>query len=125
MPVSIKCYPPSWIQINTHNKLIFIDPAYLKTHFKDYPKRIEFSSFIPEMQGLGQEDVALLPVGGTFTMDIDEAVEAAITMNPKVVIPIHRFKADLQKLAEAIGIRSAINLIPQDLGEAYSLQDAC
>jgi L-ascorbate metabolism protein UlaG (beta-lactamase superfamily) len=34
-------------------------------------------------------DVALLPVGGRFTMDIFEAVKAVEFIRPKVVIPIH------------------------------------
>jgi L-ascorbate metabolism protein UlaG (beta-lactamase superfamily) len=236
MPISIKWFPPSWIQISTQKKLIYVDPSYLKTYFKDYPKRIEFSSwpdpidglpeelekadlilvthhhkdhckrvtidrlrhpdtlviaskrcnrelgediktiqpekkvsldnvvieavqayntengsstkkqhrkgegvgylivvesktiyhagdtdFIPEMRELGPVDVALLPVGGTFTMDIGEAVEAAIAINPKVVIPIHRFEADLRHLAEEIRTRSEIKFIPLDIGETYCL----
>ena len=237
MPISIKWFPPSWIQISAQNRLIFIDPAYLKTYFKNYPKRIEFSSWpdpidglpealekadvilvthhhkdhckrvtverlrgpdtmviapkrcitelgqdiktikpgerlnldnvvieavhayntehgrstkkqhrkgegvgylimladrtiyhagdtdlIPEMQDLGRIDVALLPIGGTFTMDIDEAVQAAIAMNPKVVIPMHRFEADPRKLADQIASRSGIRVIPLDIGETYALE---
>jgi len=34
-------------------------------------------------------DVAFLPIGGTYTMDIDEAVEAAFVMKPRIVIPVH------------------------------------
>ena len=78
---------------------------------------------IPEMRELGQVDVALLPVGGKFTMDIPEAVEAALTINPKVVIPMHRFEADPQKLANEIETRSDIKLIPLDIGETYCLED--
>jgi L-ascorbate metabolism protein UlaG (beta-lactamase superfamily) len=46
------------------------------------------TDFIPEMEGL-QPDIALLPVGGTFGMDVDEAVQAAEAIKPKVVIPMH------------------------------------
>jgi len=238
MPISIKWFPPAWIQISARNLLIFIDPAYLKTYFKDYPKRIEFSSwpgpidglpeelekadlilvthhhkdhckrvtvdrlrradtlvvapgrcskdlgdnikmirpgerlnldavvieavqaynteqgsstrkqhqkgegvgylitiggrkiyhagdtdFIPEMRELGRVDVALLPVGGKFTMDIHEAMAAAITINPEAVIPIHRFEVDLRKLTEEMAARSDIKLIPLDIGEIYCLGD--
>ena len=52
MPISIKWFPPSWIQISAQNKLIFIDPAYLKTYFKNYPKKIEFSSWPDPIDGL-------------------------------------------------------------------------
>ena len=238
MPLSIKWFPPSWIQISARNNLIFIDPAYFKTYFKDYPKRIDFSSwpdpidglpeelekadlilvthhhkdhckhvtvdrlrrpdtlviaprrcakelgediktikpgekisldnvvieavqaynteqgsstrkqhregegvgyliviegktiyhagdtdFIPEMRELGRVDVALLPIGGTFTMDSGEAVEAAIAINPKVVIPMHRFAADPRKLADEIETRLDIKLIPLDIGETYCLEN--
>jgi L-ascorbate metabolism protein UlaG (beta-lactamase superfamily) len=55
------------------------------------------TDFIPEMKGLRYIDVALLPIGGTFTMDIQEAVEAAIAIKPKVVISMHNFKVDPQE----------------------------
>jgi L-ascorbate metabolism protein UlaG (beta-lactamase superfamily) len=238
MPISLKWFPQSWVQIKTRNKVIFIDPAYLKTYFKNYAKRIEFSSwpdaidglpeelekadlilvthhhkdhckrvtvkrlrrpdtmvlapkrctkelgedittirpgqrvsldkvvieavqaynteegrsskkqhregdgvgylisiggkkiyhagdtdFIPEMQGLGPVDAALLPIGGTFTMDLQEAMEAAIAINPKIVIPIHRFAADIQRLAAELEARSDIQVIPLAIGEDYCLED--
>ena len=44
---------------------------------------------IPEMDALKDIDVALLPMGGTYTMAIDEAVEAAKSILPKTVIPMH------------------------------------
>ncbi|NLY46716.1 MAG: metal-dependent hydrolase [Tissierella sp.] len=34
-------------------------------------------------------DVALVPIGGNFTMDIDDAVIATKFVNPKVAIPMH------------------------------------
>jgi L-ascorbate metabolism protein UlaG (beta-lactamase superfamily) len=43
---------------------------------------------IPEMRGL-ECDVALLPVGGTYTMTAEEAAKAAGTIKPKVAIPMH------------------------------------
>jgi len=44
---------------------------------------------IPEMAGLGEIDIALLPVSGGPVMTADEAVEATRTIHPKVAIPIH------------------------------------
>jgi L-ascorbate metabolism protein UlaG (beta-lactamase superfamily) len=44
---------------------------------------------IPEMASLGVIDVALIPIGGTYTMDEEEAAEAVKVIRPKVVIPIH------------------------------------
>ncbi len=34
-------------------------------------------------------DVALLPIGGNFTMDVEDAVKAAEFLQPKLTIPIH------------------------------------
>ena len=34
-------------------------------------------------------DVALLPVGGTYTMDADQAAQAATQIHPKLAIPYH------------------------------------
>lgn len=43
---------------------------------------------IPEMQGI-VPDVALLPVGGTYTMGAAEACQAVSDIAPRCVIPIH------------------------------------
>lgn len=47
------------------------------------------TDFIPEMNSLKNIDIALLPIGGTYTMDVDEAAAAANAIKPKVVIPMH------------------------------------
>ena len=46
------------------------------------------TDLIPEMDDI-RCDVALLPVGGTYTMDVDQAVEAAQRLRPKIVVPMH------------------------------------
>ena len=239
MPIYIKWFPPSWFQISTKDKIIYIDPAYLKTYYKNYPKKIEYSAwpdpidglpeelgkadlilvthhhkdhckrvtiirlmrpdtpviapascvkelggnfksiepgdkynidnlvikavhaynteqgsstrkqhkkgkgvgylieiegktiyhagdtdFIPEMRELGQVDVALLPIGGTFTMDTGEAVEAIMAIRPEVVIPMHMFKANPQKIRGQIEKKSGARLIQLDIGETYRMDDS-
>ena len=49
------------------------------------------SDYIQEMDELSSEniEVAFLPIGGKFTMDLDEAVEAANAIKPKIIIPVH------------------------------------
>lgn len=49
------------------------------------------TDFVPEMRDLALEkiDIALLPVGGTYTMTAREAVEAVRTIKPKVAVPMH------------------------------------
>jgi L-ascorbate metabolism protein UlaG (beta-lactamase superfamily) len=44
---------------------------------------------VPEMMDLGPVDVALLPIGGTYTMDEPEAATLVRDLKPKVVIPMH------------------------------------
>lgn len=46
------------------------------------------TDLIPEMDQV-KADVALLPVGGTYTMDAVEAAQAANKIKPKVAIPMH------------------------------------
>jgi L-ascorbate metabolism protein UlaG (beta-lactamase superfamily) len=43
---------------------------------------------IPEMANI-QADVALLPVGGKYTMTASEAAQAANLIKPKVAVPMH------------------------------------
>lgn len=46
------------------------------------------SDLIPEMAGI-QADAALVPVGGTYTMTVNQAVDAVKKINPKVAVPMH------------------------------------
>jgi len=238
MSISIKWFPRSWFQIKTKHKIIYIDPAYLRTYFTKYPKKIEFSKwpdpidglpekdlekadvillthhhkdhcksvtvnrltdadtlvvapkrcskelgkdikvvepgdeipfgdikikavdaynteqgsstrkvhhkgdcvgylmtvegktiyhagdtdYISEMRELGKVDVALLPIGGTFTTNIPEAVEAAIAIKPGVAIPMHRLKADPEEFKDNVEARSDIKVVSLKIGELYHLK---
>ena len=80
------------------------------------------TDMIPEMQKLtgykqpGKEFIALLPVGGRFTMNAEEAAEAAKLIKPSIAIPMHYgsiigSKDDAQEfkeLCEENGIRVEI-----------------
>jgi len=77
------------------------------------------TDFIPEMRQLGHVDAALLPSGGTYTMDNAEAAEAALAINPAVVIPMHRWDTkpdDFKKIVEA---SSKIKVAALEKGEEY------
>ena len=66
---------------------------------------------LPEMADLGRVDVACLPIGGTFTMDPEEAVAATVLIRPRWVIPMHRLKADVDEFVtglEASGSTSRV-----------------
>lgn len=237
MQVSLKWFPPSWFQIKTDDKIIYIDPAYLKTYFKNYPKKIEFSTwpdpidglpekdlekadvilithhhkdhckavtvnrlkdrittilapeicmkelgedinivkpgeefnfedinikvvdaynteygnstrklhqkgngvgylitivdktiyhagdtdYIPEMEEFGDIEVALIPIGGTFTMDMEEAVDAVVALKPRVVIPMHMKDANPKEFKDKVEEKSEIKVNPLHIGEIYSI----
>lgn len=46
------------------------------------------TDYIPEMKNI-KADIALLPVSGTYVMTAEEAVQAAIEINPGLAIPMH------------------------------------
>ena len=236
MSVSLKWFPPSWIQIKTKAAILYIDPAYLRSYYMHHPEKIEFSrwpdpidglpeklpkahlilvthdhkdhakdvtvnrlrrkstlvvgpkrctknlgtdirvvepgqvfsfagiqikvveaynttegsstrkvhhrgngvgylltvegktiyhagdtDFIPEMKRLGRVEVALLPIGGTFTMDLEEAVRAAIAIKPKVVIPMHRSKANPREFKNKVEFSSKITALTLQIGETYQI----
>ena len=60
------------------------------------------TDLIPEMSHLGDIDVALLPVGGTYTMDAEEAARAAREIVPGVAVPMHTRGEDPQPFAAAL-----------------------
>ncbi|MEN4017342.1 MAG: MBL fold metallo-hydrolase [Methanobacterium sp.] len=237
MLISIKWFPPSWFYIKTENRVIYIDPAYLKTYFKDYPEKIEFSTwpdeidglpekdlekadlilithhhkdhckhvtvkrlkndktvilapeickkelkgkfkvvksgeeinfedikikvvdayntpeghstkkfhkkgegigylikvedktiyhaggtdFIPEMNDFEDIDVALIPIGGTFTMDMGEAVDAVLAIKPRFVIPMHMKDADPEEFKKLVEEKSDVKVLPLEIGGIYEL----
>lgn len=235
MTITLKWFPPSWIQIKIDKKIIYIDPAYLRTYYTKYPKKFEFSKwpdpidglpeklpkadiilithdhadhckkitvdrlrkkntivigpkrctkkigddlrvvepgeeitlgkikirvtnayntaegssthkvhhkgngvgylisaggktiyhagdtdFIPEMKRLGHVDMALLPIGGTYTMDIGDAVKAVKAIKPEVVIPMHHLKTDPQEFKKKLEARSNVSALPLQIGEVYN-----
>jgi L-ascorbate metabolism protein UlaG (beta-lactamase superfamily) len=64
------------------------------------------SDFIPEMKDL-EVDIALIPVSGTYVMDVDQAIEAARAIKPKIAVPMHYGKIvgsedDAERFAQAL-----------------------
>jgi L-ascorbate metabolism protein UlaG (beta-lactamase superfamily) len=60
---------------------------------------------IPEMASV-RCDVALLPVGGTYTMDAEEAAQATADIGPKVAVPMHWGAGVIGTVADAERFRS-------------------
>ncbi len=76
-----------------------------------------------EMKSLKEIDIALLPVGGTYTMDAAEAAEAIKFIKPKRAIPYHwgdivGGRADAEAFAEAAECKVQV----LSAGETISLE---
>jgi L-ascorbate metabolism protein UlaG (beta-lactamase superfamily) len=234
--IQIKWFPPSWVQVKSNGGILYIDPAYLRTYFAKYPKKIEFTKWpdpidglpedlekadvilithnhkdhckgvtikrlrsektlvaapkscskelnqglkvvsssdefvckdfrikvvdayntengastkknhkkgkgvgylittegktvyhagdtdvIPEMEAFGDVDVALVPIGGTYTMNVAEAAQAVSAMRPKVAIPMHHLRADPREFQESLGSEANTEVITLQIGEVYCL----
>jgi L-ascorbate metabolism protein UlaG (beta-lactamase superfamily) len=78
------------------------------------------TDLIPDMNEMKDIDIAFLPIGGTFTMDIKEAIKATKTIKPKLVIPIHYINADPNVFCSyfekrTLGIESKVLSIGEEL----------
>ena len=76
---------------------------------------------IPEMKRLGHVDVALLLSGGTYTMDNAEAADAALAMNPSVVIPMHRWDTKPDEFKKKVEASSRIRVVLLKRNEEYQV----
>jgi L-ascorbate metabolism protein UlaG (beta-lactamase superfamily) len=73
---------------------------------------------IPEMKDF-RADIALLPVSGTYVMTADEAVQAAIDINPEIAIPMHYGaivgdKSDAERFAEKLTGKIVVVILNQE-----------
>jgi len=79
------------------------------------------TDFITEMKELNNTDIAFLPVGGTHTMDMDEAAGAFVTLNPKVAIPMHFRDQDPNGFERKLEGYPNIKVIIPSIGQEYEL----
>jgi len=79
------------------------------------------TDFIPEMRKLGHVDVALLPSGGTYTMDNVEAAEAALAINTKTAIPMHRWDTDPEEFKKKVEAESNVKVMVLREGGEYQV----
>ncbi|MBN2021110.1 MAG: MBL fold metallo-hydrolase [Sedimentisphaerales bacterium] len=113
-------------------------PAY-NTAKKFHPKSNDWLGFIievggkriyyagdtdvtEEMKALENIDIALLPVGGTYTMDSSEAADAVKFFKPKTAIPYHW--GDIvgkQSDAEDFAKKAACTVLVMQPGDAITL----
>jgi L-ascorbate metabolism protein UlaG (beta-lactamase superfamily) len=129
----VVCAPGDALELQKGFRLEAVAAYNMAKHF--HPKERAWVGYVVELDGkrvfhMGDTDqnpeneqvacdVLCIPVGGTFTMDVDEAVPCALRIAPKLAIPMHygsvagdaacgeRF---CQQLAEASGgtIASAV-----------------
>jgi len=76
------------------------------------------TDFIPEMKNI-HADIALLPVSGTYVMTAEEAAEAALTIKPVVVIPMHfgcivGSESDAKRFAQKLEGKVTVNILSKD-----------
>ncbi len=69
-------------------------------------------------------DVMLVPIGGRFTMDEEQAAKAVELVSPKVVVPMHYntfplIQADPQRFAEMVGDRAKVVILKP--GEGFEV----
>lgn len=96
-----------WNPIHTRLKEVTI--SNMPIYQRGFPGTLKGSSFIFEVDDLciihlgdlgevlnerqlamiGQVDVALVPIGGTFTMDAETAKEVVKQLKPRIAIPMH------------------------------------
>lgn len=57
---------------------------------------------IPEMADIKNIDLAFLPVNQPYTMTIDQAEKAALTIKPKILIPYHYSDTPISQLKERL-----------------------
>ena len=81
------------------------------------------TDFIPEMSSLGKVDVAFLPIGGRFTMDVNEAALAAKAISPRLLVPMHNMGTEPAVLARLLQDVPTIRVEPMKPGQVIELKD--
>lgn len=76
------------------------------------------TDYIPEMKTL-KTDIALLPVSGTYVMTAEEAVQAALDINPKIAVPMHYnsivgTENDAERFAEGLKGKVEVRILKQE-----------
>ena len=68
------------------------------------------TDFVEEMKSLHDIDLALLPMGGTYTMDVEEAIAAANAIEAKRTAPMH-YKNLLGREGSAYAEKKFLNAV--------------
>lgn len=79
------------------------------------------SDYIPEMDGLKDIDVLLIPSGGTYTMDAEDAAEATVAINPKIAVPVHIWDTDPGEYKKKVEAASGVKVMILKPGDTFDL----
>ncbi len=79
------------------------------------------TDLIPEMSSLGRVNLALLPIGGMFTMGVEEAVLAARRISPDMVVPMHTRSKDPMEMKRLLENDPKIEVVIMRPGERLTL----
>jgi len=101
--LSIRLFPSYTIKKATHPK----SNGWVGTIIESAGKSVYHAGDterIPEMKELAEMNitVALLPCGGTYTMDFEEATDAAVDIQPEIAVPMHNWGKDLNQFKELL-----------------------
>jgi len=78
------------------------------------------TGLIEEMKSLGSIDIALLPIGGRFTMDVDEAVEAVKIIKPGIAVPMHMLNSDPMVFKKRVEESTSTKVMVLAVGETLA-----
>ena len=79
------------------------------------------SDYIPEMNELKDIDVLLIPSGGTYTMDAEDAAEATVAINPKIAVPVHIWDTDPGEYKKKVEAASGVKVMILKPGDTFDL----
>jgi L-ascorbate metabolism protein UlaG (beta-lactamase superfamily) len=79
------------------------------------------SDFIPEMSALEGVDLMLIPSGGTYTMDNEDASEATVAIRPKTAIPMHIWDTDPGEFKNKVESVSDVKVVVLRPGDSYDI----
>lgn len=81
------------------------------------------TDFIEEMKALKAHNLtlALLPSGGTYTMDNADAIDATLAISPQKVFPMHRWDTNPLEFKNAIEAKSKIQVLFMEPNQQMSL----
>lgn len=66
------------------------------------------------LKAIGQVDVLMVPVDGSYTLDLDGMLEVIQQLQPRVILPMHWFgAATLERFLERMATRYAVERIPE------------